>query len=49
MRANAPVYFDGEVWAITRHDDLMAASKDSPPIPSMINWMIRITSGGAGW
>ena len=31
MRANAPVYWDaeGEVWGITRHDDLQAVSKDS--------------------
>jgi cytochrome P450 family 142 subfamily A polypeptide 1 len=29
MRANAPVYFDGEVWGIALHDDLMSASKDS--------------------
>jgi len=29
MRANAPVYFDGTVWGITRHDDVMSASKDS--------------------
>jgi cytochrome P450 family 142 subfamily A polypeptide 1 len=29
MRAVAPVYFDGTVWGIARHDDLMTASKDS--------------------
>jgi len=29
MRANAPVYFDGEVWGITRHDDVQTVSKDS--------------------
>ena len=29
MRANAPVYFDGQVWGITRHDDVQTVSKDS--------------------
>ena len=29
MRANAPVYFDGEVWGIARHDDVQTVSKDS--------------------
>jgi cytochrome P450 family 142 subfamily A polypeptide 1 len=31
MRENAPVYWDevGQVWGITRHDDLQAVSKDS--------------------
>jgi cytochrome P450 family 142 subfamily A polypeptide 1 len=29
MRENAPVYFDGEVWGIARHDDVQAVSKDS--------------------
>jgi cytochrome P450 family 142 subfamily A polypeptide 1 len=31
MRANAPVYRDptGDVWGLTLHDDIMAASKDS--------------------
>ena len=31
MRTNAPVYWDdvGQVWGITRHDDLQAVSKDS--------------------
>ena len=28
MRAEAPVYFDGRVWGITRHADLKAISKD---------------------
>ncbi|MEO6629868.1 MAG: cytochrome P450 [Aquihabitans sp.] len=28
MRANAPVYFDGTVWGITRYADLKAVSKD---------------------
>ena len=28
MRANAPVYWDGRVWGITRHADLKAVSKD---------------------
>lgn len=29
MRANAPVYFDGAVWGIARHDDVQTVSKDS--------------------
>jgi cytochrome P450 family 142 subfamily A polypeptide 1 len=29
MRANAPVYFDGQVWGVTRHDDVQTVSKDS--------------------
>jgi len=28
MRANAPVYWDGRAWGITRYDDLKAISKD---------------------
>lgn len=28
MRANAPVYWDGRVWGITKHADLKAISKD---------------------
>ena len=28
MRANAPVYWDGRAWGITRYDDLKAVSKD---------------------
>jgi cytochrome P450 family 142 subfamily A polypeptide 1 len=28
MRANAPVYFDGRAWGITRYADLKAISKD---------------------
>lgn len=28
MRENAPVYWDGRVWGITRHADLKALSKD---------------------
>jgi cytochrome P450 family 142 subfamily A polypeptide 1 len=28
MRANAPVYWDGHAWGITRHADLKAISKD---------------------
>lgn len=28
MRANAPVYWDGKVWAITRYADLKAIAKD---------------------
>ncbi|MCU1351927.1 MAG: cytochrome [Acidimicrobiales bacterium] len=28
MRANAPVYWDGNAWGITRHADLKAVSKD---------------------
>ena len=28
MRANAPVYWDGRVWGITRYDDLKAIAKD---------------------
>jgi cholest-4-en-3-one 26-monooxygenase len=28
MRANAPVYWDGHAWGITRYDDLKAISKD---------------------
>ena len=28
MRANAPVYWDGQVWGITRYDDVKAVSKD---------------------
>ncbi len=28
MRANAPVYWDGRAWGITRHADLKAVSKD---------------------
>jgi cytochrome P450 family 142 subfamily A polypeptide 1 len=28
MRANAPVYFDGRAWGITRHADVKALSKD---------------------
>jgi cholest-4-en-3-one 26-monooxygenase len=28
MRANAPVYWDGRAWGITRHEDLRAVSKD---------------------
>ena len=29
MRENAPVYFDGEVWGVARHDDVQTVSKDS--------------------
>lgn len=29
MRANAPVYWDGQVWGISRYADLKAVSKDS--------------------
>ena len=29
MRTNAPVYFDGEVWGVARHDDVQTVSKDS--------------------
>jgi cytochrome P450 family 142 subfamily A polypeptide 1 len=29
MRANAPVYWDGEVWGITLHEDVMRVSKDA--------------------
>ncbi|MBM4247085.1 MAG: cytochrome P450 [Deltaproteobacteria bacterium] len=29
MRANAPVYFDGEVWGVARHAEVQAVSKDS--------------------
>jgi cholest-4-en-3-one 26-monooxygenase len=28
MRANAPVYWDGQAWALTRYDDLKHASSD---------------------
>ena len=28
MRANAPVYWDGIVWGVTRYDDVKAVSKD---------------------
>ena len=28
MRANAPVYWDGHAWGVTRYDDLKAVSKD---------------------
>ncbi|WP_426571942.1 cytochrome P450 [Aquihabitans sp. McL0605] len=28
MRANAPVYWDGKQWGVTRYDDLKAVSKD---------------------
>ena len=28
MRANAPVYWDGKVWGVTRYADLRAVSKD---------------------
>lgn len=28
MRENAPVYWDGRAWGITRHDDLKAISRD---------------------
>jgi cytochrome P450 family 142 subfamily A polypeptide 1 len=28
MRENAPVYWDGRAWGITRHDDLKATSRD---------------------
>jgi cytochrome P450 family 142 subfamily A polypeptide 1 len=28
MRANAPVYWDGRTWGITRYDDLKAISRD---------------------
>jgi cytochrome P450 family 142 subfamily A polypeptide 1 len=28
MRANAPVYFDGTVWGVTRYADIKAVSKD---------------------
>ena len=28
MRANAPVYWDGRAWGVTRYDDLKAVSKD---------------------
>ncbi|MGI8710107.1 MAG: cytochrome P450 [Acidimicrobiales bacterium] len=28
MRANAPVYWDGRAWGITRHQDLKTAAKD---------------------
>jgi cytochrome P450 family 142 subfamily A polypeptide 1 len=28
MRAHAPVYWDGNVWGITLHDDVMSISKD---------------------
>ena len=28
MRANAPVYWDGHAWGLSRHGDLKAASKD---------------------
>jgi len=28
MRAQAPVYWDGRVWGVTRHDDLKAIAKD---------------------
>jgi cytochrome P450 family 142 subfamily A polypeptide 1 len=28
MRANAPVYWDGRTWGVTRYDDLKAVSKD---------------------
>jgi cytochrome P450 family 142 subfamily A polypeptide 1 len=28
MRANAPVYWDGNRWGVTRYDDLKAVSKD---------------------
>jgi cytochrome P450 family 142 subfamily A polypeptide 1 len=28
MRANAPVYWDGSRWGVTRYDDLKAVSKD---------------------
>jgi cytochrome P450 family 142 subfamily A polypeptide 1 len=50
MRANAPVYFDGEIWGFASYDAVMAASKDpstfsSAPgsrpdswVPSMINF-----------
>lgn len=29
MRANAPVYWDGAVWGVSRYDDLKAVSKDA--------------------
>ncbi|MEW6268626.1 MAG: cytochrome P450 [Thermodesulfobacteriota bacterium] len=29
MRRNAPVYFDGQVWGVTLHEDVMRVSKDS--------------------
>ena len=29
MRANAPVYWDGRVWGVTRYADLKAAAKDA--------------------
>jgi cytochrome P450 family 142 subfamily A polypeptide 1 len=28
MRENAPVYWDGEVWGIARHEDVIAVSRD---------------------
>ena len=28
MRANAPVYWDGVIWGVTRYDDVKAVSKD---------------------
>ena len=28
LRANAPVYWDGQVWGVARYDDLKAVSKD---------------------
>ncbi|MEO6317607.1 MAG: cytochrome P450 [Acidimicrobiales bacterium] len=28
LRANAPVYWDGSIWGITRYEDLKAVSKD---------------------
>ena len=39
LRRNAPVYWDaeGEIWALTRHADVMAASKDTATFSSAIH------------